>query len=608
MKSAYLWGQLTCFPGGFPMSTGSNRDRQMIGGEASPFYFSAAHWRAIDGVVQAVKARRGLIAVTGPTGCGKTTTMRMIEEQFGDSVATVFVNYANLNFREFVNHLHTSLRVIAEVDGARNNAEALRDFLFLQSGREEISAVFIDEAQNLPVEVLRMLPKLSRLGTAENGVPVGAQFILFGDETLEQRLDDPETEAVGRATADRFRLRYFTRSEINPFLTRRLAPIARLSDEPITPEAVDRVALYTGGSPRLLGMICAHAMLFAAENPGRSITASMIDEAAEALMMEPKEDAFAREIEQEETGPHGSDAGADVPPDLSAAGEDDDDGYDGDDDLWEEGRRTPEPEQRSTRDRAMRWLRDHTPATAAPPANGRRSARNRRKVRTRTRGALRQTLRTAAIVLVSLGLGAALYVGQGHIRHAVATMGTAAGTAIDGARETAQDVGEAAQEAGDRLGASMEIEAEMPTRIASPVANVARGALDLVDGALDRVAEVSPKELRGAVDAASGALAEARSGIERHRADAPRIDELLSQASAHFDAERYTEPRGNNAYDAWRRVLDVAPDNAEALEGITRLKDVYVRLADAAREKQKWDQANRFFAKAVAVSKLRPAP
>lgn len=287
------------------MSAARNRDESYEVDTSSPFYFNTSHWRAVDGMLEGVKERAGLMVLTGPGGSGKTMIMRAISEGLEDNTPGLFLQYASLNFREFVNFLHSSLKVEDEVMDAPNKAVALREYLYIQAKRNETGVVFIDEAHNLEPDVLKMLPKLARFDTLEDGRAVGLQFILIGSDDLNDTLEDPEFAEARSKVLIRHELRFFTRGELKQFLTKRLAPIARMTDEPITEGGIEAMGKYTGGSPRLIGMICSHTMLFAAENPGQSIDAKMVEEAAEALMLKPVENPFASEADdpQAASGP-----------------------------------------------------------------------------------------------------------------------------------------------------------------------------------------------------------------------------------------------------------------------------------------------------------------
>ena len=280
------------------MSASESRDDSFEVESNSPFYFNTSHWHAVDGMLEGVRERAGLMVLTGPTGSGKTMIMRAISEGLEENTPGLFLQYASLNFREFVNFLHSSLRVEDEVMDSPNKAVALREFLYVQAKRGETGVVFIDEAHNLEPDVLKMLPKLARFDTLEDGRIVGLQFVLIGSEDLREIMADSEFDEVRAKVTVDHTLRFFTKAELKQFLKKRLAPIARMTDEPITEEGVEEMGRFTGGSPRLIGMICSHTMLFAAENPGSSIDAKMVQEAAEALMLSPVENPFADEADE----------------------------------------------------------------------------------------------------------------------------------------------------------------------------------------------------------------------------------------------------------------------------------------------------------------------
>lgn len=276
------------------------------GDSKSPFYFNTSHWNAVDGILEGVNERSGLMVLTGPTGSGKTMLMRAISDQLKEETPPLFLNYASLNFREFVNFLHKGMKIGDEVKEASNKAVALREYLYIQAKRGETAVIFIDEAHNLEPDVLRMLPKLARFDTLDDGRPVGLQFVLVGNSELRELMEDPDFDILRAKINRSYELRFFSREELSEFLKKRLAPIARNSDEPITADGIDAIERYTGGSPGLIGRICSHAMLFAAENPGRSIDGAMVREAADALMIKEVETPFAHEsdMQQQAEGPY----------------------------------------------------------------------------------------------------------------------------------------------------------------------------------------------------------------------------------------------------------------------------------------------------------------
>ncbi len=62
--------------------------------------------------------------------------------------------------------------------------------------------------------------------------------------------------------------------------------------------------------------------------------------------------------------------------------------------------------------------------------------------------------------------------------------------------------------------------------------------------------------------------------------DQEKIISLLEIADAHMMVQRYTEPAGSNALSAYQQILEIHPANPQALSGLSRIADVYVRLAN----------------------------
>jgi serine/threonine protein kinase len=51
-----------------------------------------------------------------------------------------------------------------------------------------------------------------------------------------------------------------------------------------------------------------------------------------------------------------------------------------------------------------------------------------------------------------------------------------------------------------------------------------------------------------------------------------KVDRLLQVAEVHMEVGRLTEPQGSNAYEAFKLVLEIDPDNRQAAEGLRRIE------------------------------------
>lgn len=578
------------------------RDRD-IGAEDAPYYFNSAHWRAIDGALEGISERLGLIVISGPTGSGKSTVMRTITQQAGASIRFLTLPYANLGVVEFINFIEKGFEAAKGVPDARSNAEAVKRFTLMRGEAGESLVILIDEAQNLSDEVTENLPRLLRFGTDKKGRPVGLQFILVGGDELTRKLSERRFDAARSALGAHFQLRNFTRSEMEAFLKRRLAPIARMTREPITPEGVDSLALYTAGNPRLLGMVCAHAMLFAAETPGRSIDKGMVEEAAKALMLEPKPEGPPADDEIHEApllqaAPKIElkfDPAAHLDPD-----EDEDD--DEDPDVWNEGDRSLKrrskrsaAEQISAKIKGMVGKTEMlTGRRKSEPASGRRAAR---RPRTRAKGRGRETLRWA------LRLG-----GVGLV---VLALWAASGPAGQGYDSIRSSIVAWLNPPPGPTGIGFDPATNFPTDVTQTQEQT--GVFKAATGALINAVDSVQVWLFGAVDAPMISmlnlpLGEMRKVLEMSLTTDPLTasDAYAADGERYFAESKYIEPRGENAYDSYRRALALNERNDVALKGVENLIQTYERLAQEARDRRDWNAANLLYQRAVSMRDLSP--
>ncbi len=100
-------------------------------------------------------------------------------------------------------------------------------------------------------------------------------------------------------------------------------------------------------------------------------------------------------------------------------------------------------------------------------------------------------------------------------------------------------------------------------------------------------------------EAAAAAEAERRAQRERKQArQAQRIDSLLAEAADALADNRLTTPLHDNAYDRYRAVLLLQPDNSAAQAGLESVLLHYVELVRSALRDSQVSQARQLLARA----------
>jgi type II secretory pathway predicted ATPase ExeA len=226
-----------------------------------------------------VEARKGFIVITGEAGTGKTTLLRKALGAFDSKVKTAYIPYTLFNHTELLPLILTDLGL----QTSENRSEMVRNFtkyLVEQFESGNIVALLVDEAQNLSLDSLEELRCLGNLETDRDKL---LQIVLAGQIELEQKLDQASLRQLKQRVALRCRIKPLTRGEVKFYMDARMQVIGHSSENVFDPDAIEKIAFYSTGIPRLINIICDNALLLAYAHSERKVSASMVEEAVEDL-------------------------------------------------------------------------------------------------------------------------------------------------------------------------------------------------------------------------------------------------------------------------------------------------------------------------------------
>ena len=166
-------------------------------------YRSESHANAFELLQYAIRRREGFVVVTGDIGTGKTTLCRALLEQIDRRTFTALVLNPFLSEDDLLKLILQDFGVVSreEMKAGRLNGvskqeliDTLYDFLLGLLPLQASAVLIIDEAQNLPLQVLEQLRILSNLETDKEKL---LQIIMVGQLNLQG------AAAVARAAAAR---------------------------------------------------------------------------------------------------------------------------------------------------------------------------------------------------------------------------------------------------------------------------------------------------------------------------------------------------------------------------------------------------------------------
>ena len=246
------------------------------------FYNNPIYQETYAGLLYGIRERKGFISLIGEVGTGKTTLLRKLMSELRDPVHFVYLCYTTLTFEELLSFICADLGLAPGEKSHLQMIQALNDFLLNVSKGGGTGVLLVDEAQNLADDVLENLRLLSNLETASEKL---LQIVLVGQPELERKLAQPKLRQLKQRIAIQGRLGRLKEREVGPFISSRLMAVGYEREGLFTPEAIQRIAIYSKGTPRLINVICDNALLVAYSLNLKNVQVEVIEEVARDLQL-----------------------------------------------------------------------------------------------------------------------------------------------------------------------------------------------------------------------------------------------------------------------------------------------------------------------------------
>jgi general secretion pathway protein A len=223
-------------------------------------YLGRGHEEAMAHLNYAVCQGDGFVLITGEVGTGKTTLCRAFLEGLDDTVKTAYIFNPKLDSLQLLKAINDEFGVDSGPDTVKALIDGLNAFL-MEIKREGKSALLlIDEAQNLPHDVLEQVRLLSNLETTRDKL---LQIILVGQPELGELLDSPNLRQLRQRIAISCHLTPFDRKETESYIRHRLNIASVKPSVLFTRRAVNAVFDYSGGVARKINILCDRSLLTA---------------------------------------------------------------------------------------------------------------------------------------------------------------------------------------------------------------------------------------------------------------------------------------------------------------------------------------------------------
>ncbi len=246
-------------------------------------HLTAQHADAISGLAFGVLERKGYLVLTGEAGLGKTTALRALSQLLAESsVESSLIFAPTLTPSEFLElaMLNFGFRDIPASKAQR--LKLLEEFLVRTDFEGKVAALIVDEAHQLSPELLE---EVRLLGNFESPSRKLLQIVLVGQNQLNDQLNLPQLWQLKQRITLRLSLRRLDREAVEQYLRFRWSKAGGADPIPFSGAALDGIASWSNGTPRLINVICDNALLIAFSETSRTVDIQTVREACEELSL-----------------------------------------------------------------------------------------------------------------------------------------------------------------------------------------------------------------------------------------------------------------------------------------------------------------------------------
>ena len=257
-----------------------------------PLFLSARHQRTFEELLESLDRKTGIIALTGQTGLGKTTLLRVILAQHRrEKSRTIFVESSsiafnsNTYFKGILKSICNSYSYQIGPSSPQNLLEPIHE-LFIEDYKNNLDVIIvIDDAHCLPVETLKQLPSLIEIYPYREQI---AQLILCGQPPLESLLRDPKMQGLNAPIHLLPALDPLTKKESVSYLHTRLEAASKTGEPVFSKRATNAIAAYAQGLPRTLNMLGTEVLQAGFQDDKKPISARIVKRVINELKNQPE--------------------------------------------------------------------------------------------------------------------------------------------------------------------------------------------------------------------------------------------------------------------------------------------------------------------------------
>ncbi|MGB6011577.1 MAG: AAA family ATPase [Desulfobacterales bacterium] len=246
------------------------------------------HKEALATLKYAIRENKGLLALTGEVGTGKTTLINALIQSLEDDKVAATIYDPSFDVLEFFNVISAAFNLGKTFESKGKFIDHFREFLQKAHKRKQKVLLIIDEAQGINSETLEEIRLLSNL--EEDHIRLLNIFFVGQNEFIDI-LQEYKNRALRQRIAVRYHLEPLKISETEAYVRHRLH-VSGTEAQIFSQDAIEEIFVFSDGYPRMINIICDHALLRGYVQQLNTINANIVRESGEELLISRKSSKY----------------------------------------------------------------------------------------------------------------------------------------------------------------------------------------------------------------------------------------------------------------------------------------------------------------------------
>ena len=239
---------------------------------------------ALTGLMYGIQTRKGFITLTGEVGTGKTTLVnRLLDWLRQRRTRTAFLFNSRMNTSHLFDFILAEFEIACESRTKSQQLMKLNQWLLERYRAGETAVLIVDEAQNLSYPVLEEIRMLTNLETSTEKL---LQIVLSGQPELEEKLKLPQLRQLKQRITLRCKTAPLSKEQTHAYIAERLRIAGTTGEQIFSPEAMDTVHMYSLGIPRVVNLLCEHALINTYVEQERVVTPKIVEDIAREFQLD----------------------------------------------------------------------------------------------------------------------------------------------------------------------------------------------------------------------------------------------------------------------------------------------------------------------------------